>query len=369
MYPCVRRAIRVMFVELSMLTIAAGGSLAAPSDADLAKKMAAVRARAEQGYVQEQIELAAAYLAGRGVPHDAVQAAHWYLKAAESGSPEAENEIGYFYQTGIGVPADLERAVHWFQLASASGMAWAKVNLGVSYLRGNGVRADPSTARRLFLEAVDKGAGPAATYLGVMAYFGFGTPVDKAAAEHWFQTGAKLHDPESSYDLAILICQNEGPRHNLRRASELLRTASAKGLVAAKHALGLLLVNHPELAQSPLEARLALETASDAGNWRSSTLVAILERDGRSGSAADPSRAYYHFRLAALQGGEEGERAVGPDVAALKLKLSSEQQAALGAQAEASFQMHKTPMAFVLKRGDKDGAFPAFTLADSAPRP
>ena len=368
MHRFVHRILRSFLISMAPLTLTAGSCLGEPQDAAKDKKMAEIRMRAEQGYPQQQIELAAAYLTGRGVPQDPVQAAYWYRKAADSGNPEAQNQIGYFYQVGIGMPVDAERAVHWFQLASAGGMAWAKVNLGVSFLNGWGVGKNAAMAQQLFKAAVDKGAGLGATYLGIMNYFGKGVAVDKAAAERWFETGVKLHDPEAAFDLAILICNGDGERHDVRRAVELLRMSAGKGYVPAKHSLGLLLVNHPELAQTGQEARLALQEASNGGNWKSSVLLGIMARDGKGG-IADPAQAYYYFHLGGLQGGVEGKHAVGPDVNALRRKLSGEQQAAAEAQAEAWFQQHPLPLMFLYREGESDRNFPLLAVAAPAARP
>src|SRR5579863_78361 len=65
-----------------------------------------MQAGAERGSIQQQIELAAAYLAGRGVPRDEKQAAYWYQKAANAVDPGAQQQIGFFYQAGIGVERD-----------------------------------------------------------------------------------------------------------------------------------------------------------------------------------------------------------------------------------------------------------------------
>src|SRR5215469_4613534 len=121
------------------------------------KHLEQVRSRAEQGYVDQQIELAAAYLSGRGVAQDLSQAAHWYGKAAQAGNPLAQNLMGYFYQKGIGVGVDYLSSARWYQLSSSTGFALAKVNLGVLYLQGMGVPKNPQTARSLFMEAVDQG--------------------------------------------------------------------------------------------------------------------------------------------------------------------------------------------------------------------
>ena len=127
-------------------------------------KASQLQAAAEKGYVPQEIELAAAYFAGRGVPQDDKMAAYWYRKAAESGDPDSENEIGYFYEAGIGVSRDPARAFHWYQLAASSGLAVAKVNLGVLYVWGIGVEKNPELAAKLFREAASKGNGTAAAY-------------------------------------------------------------------------------------------------------------------------------------------------------------------------------------------------------------
>jgi hypothetical protein len=330
------------------------------------KKIEDLRKRAELGYVDQQITLAAAYLAGRGVPQDLGHAAYWYQKAAQNGSPEAQNEIGYFYQQGIGVPVDLVRAVHWFQLASSAGMRRAKVNLGVSYLNGMGVRKNPAFARQLFLEALDKGLGLAATYLGDMDYLGIEVPVDKAAGEKWFEQGVKLHDPEAAYDLALLYFQTDGHVHDLPRAAGLLRFSASKGYTPAMHSLGMLLVNHPDLAPSDQEAVTLLQQASSAGNWKSSVLLGVLARDNRN-AAANPSLAYYYFHLAELQGGEESRRLLATDLKALEHLVTRSERAANAAQAEAFHQLHPIPLTFVYPEKDLDRDFPMVAVAEPMP--
>src|SRR5271170_607592 len=117
------------------------------------RKTAEIRAKAERGFVKQEIELAEAYFFGDGVPRDVSEAARWYEKAAADGDPVAQNQIGYFYQAGIGVPRDPVRAAHWYQLASASGLGEATVNLGILYLKGLGVPQNAQTAQQLFGDA------------------------------------------------------------------------------------------------------------------------------------------------------------------------------------------------------------------------
>jgi uncharacterized protein len=322
-----------------------------------------LQAEADRGLIPKQLELASAYFTGSGVPQDAKMAAHWYEKAAESGDPEAENEIAFLYQTGTGVPADPARAFHWFQLSAASGFVKAKVNLGVLYVWGIGVPKDEAVAAKFFHEAVAKGNGAAASYLGDMYYFGMGMKQDKAAAESWYAMGAKLRDPLAAYNLGTLFSVQQDHVHDSPKAAALLRISAAGGYVPAMHSLGLLLVNHPELANSSEEGRSLLEAASEAGSWKSSVVLGALARDGKAGHL-DAEDAYYEFQLAVLQGGEGARRVVANDLTVLSGRLSVEQTASLSAKAETWFEQHPMALSFVYQRGEKPTFFPS--LARSA---
>jgi TPR repeat protein len=56
-----------------------------------------LQTKAARGYVKQQLELAADYFAGRGVPKDLTQSAYWYRKAADQGNPAAQVYLGYMY--------------------------------------------------------------------------------------------------------------------------------------------------------------------------------------------------------------------------------------------------------------------------------
>jgi len=60
------------------------------------------------------------YFDGAGVPQDFVQAAAWYLKAANQGYRVAQDRIGGMYERGQGVAQDYLQAHMWFNLAAAN---------------------------------------------------------------------------------------------------------------------------------------------------------------------------------------------------------------------------------------------------------
>jgi uncharacterized protein len=352
------KLVRALLLTVGVILLA--GYVASAEGTDITQ----LKADAQKGYASQQIELAAAYFTGNGVTQDAKQAAYWYQKAAEAGDPEAENEIGFFYQAGIGVPIDHARALHWYQLAAASGLTRAKVNLGVVYVWGLGVAKDEELAMQFFHEAASRGDGAAASYLGDLYYFGIGVKQDKAAAETWYKTGAQLNDPVAAYNLASLFSVDADHPHDLPKAEALLRPSADAGYIPAIHSLGLLMVNHPELASSPQEGPSLLETSAGAGCWRSSVVLGALARDGK-GVPADSKAAYLHFRTAILQGGESAMKLVKYDIAALTKKLGTQQIEALDSDANTWFQQHRTPLLFVYKDGDRRQRFPASALAVS----
>ena len=319
-----------------------------------------IQTGAERGSIQQQIELAAAYLAGHGVPRDEKQAAYWYEKAANAGDPGAQQQIGYFYQAGIGVERDPARAAQWFERAVAGGLISAKVNLGVAYVWGLGVRKDPALAAQLFREAAEKGSGMGACYMGILYYFGQGIPKDQSKAVHWFELGAKLNNTPAKFNLALIL-SGEPDGASQGRAVRLLRESASAGEVAAKHQLGLELINRPTLAHAPNEALMLLEEAASDGFWKSSLVLGILSRDGRE-MAKDSKTAYYHFRVATLQGGEKAATLAANDLRALSLQLGQAQIQAIDQKANAWAQKHNRLLEFVNMQNENAKMFPAYAL-------
>jgi TPR repeat protein len=312
----------------------------------------------ETNSLEKELKLGMAYLTGDGVVQDKKQAAYWYEKAAKAGDPVAELQMGYLYQSGQGVPLDAGQAVHWYQLAAAGGLTNAKVNLGVAYMCGLGVKKNQELAEKFFEEAATKGNGVAAYYLGNMYYFGTGVSQDKSVARRWFESGVKLHDPQASFSLATFFYSEESGIH---KRAELLREAAKAGYVPAMLSLGHLLVDNPDLSKSPQEAVTELERSADAGSWRSSVILGIVTRDGK-GRPPDPQAAYYHFKVAGLQGGEQADRLVANDLRLLAAKLRADTKSSIDSEAETWSQKHRTALQFVYNGGDSRKGLPTYAI-------
>jgi uncharacterized protein len=265
-----------------------------------------LQTKAGQGFVNQEMELAADYSVGRGVPKDLSRSAYWYRKAADQGNPAAQLFLGYMYTVGIGVSQDRAEAVKWYRRAASSDETTAKVNLAALYLRGEGVKQDTEEGLRLLKSAAEKGDGRADAYLGLASYLGSGVPVDFAAAESWFKQGVKRHDPEAECFLAMFDANAPGRVPDFAAEARLLRLSATSGYVPAIQRLGLLLVNHPDLPQDPQEATNLLLSAAGAGSWQSSAVLGMLARDGRLLHKDQPT-AYRWYRIAASQGGSAAE--------------------------------------------------------------
>lgn len=322
-----------------------------------------LQAGAERGSVQHEIELAAAYLRGHGVAKDEKQAAYWYERAANSGDPGAQQQIGYFYAAGIGVERNPQRATEWFERAVAGGSISAKVNLGVAYVWGQGVRKDPQMAAQLFREAAEKGSGLGACYLGDSYHFGIGLAKDDTKAMHWFEVGAKRHDARAAYDAAFLLL-HETKRKDNGKAIKYLHQAASGGYVMAKHQLALELIRNEKGAHSASsnEAIRLLEEASADGFWKSSAVLGILYRDGQ-GTPMDKQAAYYDFRIATLQGGENASTLLANDLEALKESLGDREKLDLDAKATSWATEHSIALEYVNAPHGMEQTFPDLATA------
>jgi len=321
------------------------------------EKVLKLTSDAESGSLSAEIELGARYMTGDGVPRDLTAAARWYEKAAQRGEPNAQNQIGYFYQAGIGVPRDLTRAMHWYQLSAANGDASALVNMGVLFITGTGVKKDVAHAASIFENAARKGNGTAAAYLGDIYYFGLLGPVDLAEAEKWFDAGVRMHDPIAAYNLGSLYSVAPGHPHDARKAVSLMRRSTADGYVPAMHSLALLLINHPQEEQTSGEARSLLQTASDAGEWKSSIILGILARDGK-GVSVDKRAADFYFHVALLQGGKPAGDLVMYDLSKLDPVFDAAQREAILTEAQAWYTQHSQSKKFITKDSRAQKLFP-----------
>ena len=93
------------------------GTLAAQTDVE------ALRAKAEQGDAEAQLNLGFMYAQGQGVPQDDAEGIKWYRLAAEQGDAGVQYYLALMYALGHSVPQDYAKEAKWYRLAAEQGNA------------------------------------------------------------------------------------------------------------------------------------------------------------------------------------------------------------------------------------------------------
>ena len=101
------------------------GNAAQQTKADQ-KPIEEVKARAEAGDAESEVELGLRYTNGEGVAKDQVEAVKWFRKAAEQNFAPAQYNLNVCYYNGKGVAKDYVEAYEWLLLAARQGDEDAK---------------------------------------------------------------------------------------------------------------------------------------------------------------------------------------------------------------------------------------------------
>src|SRR6266536_2208597 len=110
------KASRLIFTLLLASSVAVV-QLAAQQTKSDQRPLKEVKAKAEAGDAESQVELGLRYEQGKGVAKDQVEAVKWYRKAAEQNYARGQNSLGVCYEEGAGVAKDQVEAIKWFRKA------------------------------------------------------------------------------------------------------------------------------------------------------------------------------------------------------------------------------------------------------------
>jgi uncharacterized protein len=166
-----------------------------------------IKLMANQGDLDAQNRLAAAYLQGKGVEKNPGEAQRWFRQAAEKGYAKAQYNLGVLYFTGQGVPQNHAEAFQWFSRAAGQGLADAQYNLGVMYYQGSGVQQSYAEAFDLYSRASRQGHALAEYNLGLMYLQGNGVPKDYLQAYMWLYLAAGQKVQEAAGNLDYLAAR------------------------------------------------------------------------------------------------------------------------------------------------------------------
>jgi hypothetical protein len=172
------------------------GNAAQQTKADQ-KPIEEVKARAEAGDAESEVELGLRYTNGEGVAKDQVEAVKWFRKAAEQNLARAQKNLGICYDKGEGVAKDQVEAVKWFRKAAEQNYADAQNDLGASFYNGEGVAKDQVEAVKWFRKAAEQNFAPAQYNLNVCYYNGKGVAKDYVEAYEWLLLAARQGDEDA----------------------------------------------------------------------------------------------------------------------------------------------------------------------------
>ncbi len=144
------------------------------------EKVAQLEAEARRGDEAAQIDLAALYHEGSGVPRDWFAAGRWYSAAADQGNARAQRKLeeilgrvrrwgerdrdppylaiqGRFLLDGIGGPRDIDKGTELIKAAAEAGDPMGQFILGAMFEAGIGVDKDLGRATIWYATAAEKG--------------------------------------------------------------------------------------------------------------------------------------------------------------------------------------------------------------------
>ena len=119
------KASRLIFTLLLASSVAVFQLAAQQTKADQ-KPIEEVKAKAEAGDAESEMELGRRYDKGEGVVKDHAEAAKWYRKAAEQNYVDAQFNLGMCYEEADAGTEDWAEVYKWLSLAARQGHEGAK---------------------------------------------------------------------------------------------------------------------------------------------------------------------------------------------------------------------------------------------------
>jgi TPR repeat protein len=203
----------------------------------------ALRAKADGGSTQAQVELGYRHAKGLGVGQDKALAFKFFLASAAQGDARAEYEVSRYYSGLMADRLDLQQAFIYLGRAAEHGYGPAQVELGFVHFNGSGsVRKNLPLAFRWFSKAAEGGMVSAQCMLGDFYKAGLGgAKQDFAEAIKWYRLAATSRHacaPKAQFELYVGYESGNGVAKDLRTAIEWLTMAAEAGNPKAQHTLG-----------------------------------------------------------------------------------------------------------------------------------
>lgn len=169
---------------------------------ELVREHADLKARAERGDAEAQLELSIRHHNGMGTPRSYREAARWARLAADQGLARAQVAMGDLCLRGEGVTRSATEAASWYRKAAQSGDPMGQEQLARLYSGGEGVAQDDRQALEWALKSAEQGLASGQYLAGFLlcCKIPSSVPTDYVAAHAWFTLAA-----EGGYEEALLF--------------------------------------------------------------------------------------------------------------------------------------------------------------------
>ena len=219
-----------IIIFLVAITLIRGEGIALEKD-----QLAKVKAQAEAGVAEAQIQLGMCYRDGRGVEKDYEKALKWYRACADQGNSEGMDNVGFMHLRGWGVPESFDIAAGYFKASAAKNHAQGQFNMGNCYFSGQGVEQNYDRAIDYWERAAKQGHENATWRLATLQASGEGVPLNRDKAEELCRQNAQRGHAEGALLLGHLLSL----KANSEESTKWLKFAAEQGSSQAKTLLKL----------------------------------------------------------------------------------------------------------------------------------
>jgi TPR repeat protein len=182
----------------------------------------------------------------KGLPKDSSKEKQWWQKAADKGDVDAMFHLGVWYDGGYSTPIDVAEAIQWWRRAADLGNIDSMNRLAYLYYEGNEVSQDIPEAIRWWLKAAEMGDFESMDSLARLYYFGRTVPEDIPEAIKWWSKAADQGDVESMNWLADLYYEGKVVPKDINQAIKWWRKAAKTLDPSAMYDLADYYYNGPE---------------------------------------------------------------------------------------------------------------------------
>ncbi len=242
---------------------------------------------AERRHLPSMVAAGYIYSIGRGIVQDDVEAVKWFHAAAVMGDPIAQNNLATLLREGRGVEQKKSLlAAQWYMQAAMQGNVQAQYNLATMYRVGEGIKKNEAEALRWYLAAAAKGDKGAERVLGYMYRSGKGVEANDKTALYWYRRAAEKGDVIAQFAVASMYEEGKGdPGKGVGDASIWYLRAAEQGNARAQHRLGYLYENGAGVPKSIMGALKWYKKAAVENSYPPAKVsLAHLYEVGASGS-------------------------------------------------------------------------------------